>query len=48
MTPERLHKTWHFAFNFLPELPLAAFGLRNLGLHSRLGGQIGGLSGFVS
>jgi pimeloyl-ACP methyl ester carboxylesterase len=21
MTPERLHKTWHFAFNFLPELP---------------------------
>lgn len=21
MTPERLHKTWHFAFNFLPDLP---------------------------
>jgi pimeloyl-ACP methyl ester carboxylesterase len=21
MTPERLHKTWHFAFNFLPALP---------------------------
>jgi microsomal epoxide hydrolase len=21
MSPERLHKTWHFAFNFLPELP---------------------------
>jgi pimeloyl-ACP methyl ester carboxylesterase len=21
MMPERLHKTWHFAFNFLPELP---------------------------
>jgi pimeloyl-ACP methyl ester carboxylesterase len=21
MTPERLHKSWHFAFNFLPDLP---------------------------
>jgi pimeloyl-ACP methyl ester carboxylesterase len=21
LTPEQLHKTWHFSFNFLPELP---------------------------
>jgi pimeloyl-ACP methyl ester carboxylesterase len=28
MTPERLHKTWHLAFNFLPELPELLIGGR--------------------
>jgi pimeloyl-ACP methyl ester carboxylesterase len=28
MTPERLHKTWHFAFNFLPDLPELLIGGR--------------------
>jgi microsomal epoxide hydrolase len=28
LSPERLHKTWHFAFNFLPELPELLIGGR--------------------